>query len=105
VSLVCNRLVRMPGTIKRRGAVASERLTQSLINLAARGLHTHCSDPELGHLWLSEHEEERAVAAILCVGCPVELLCWDASRARDERFGVWGGVDRTRHPNGKRTPA
>jgi hypothetical protein len=85
----------------RRGAIASERLTKALIDLAARGLRTHCSDPETHHLWLSDHEDERAQAAILCHGCPVELECWAAAAARDERFGVWSGVDRTQHPNGR----
>jgi hypothetical protein len=86
---------------KIAAARASERLTKALADLAAHGLRQHCADPELSHLWLSDHADERAVAAILCAGCPVELLCWDAARARDERFGVWGGVDRTQHPNGK----
>jgi Transcription factor WhiB len=86
---------------KIAAARASERLTQSLINLAARGLRTHCQDPELGHLWLSDHEPERAVASVLCGGCPLALECWDAARSRDERFGVWGGVDMTKHPNGQ----
>ncbi|HEY6686909.1 MAG TPA: WhiB family transcriptional regulator [Propionibacteriaceae bacterium] len=50
-------------------------------------------------LWLSEHDADRAEAAILCVGCPVQLECWAAAAARDERFGVWGGIDRTVKPN------
>jgi hypothetical protein len=84
-------------------ARASDRLTKSLINTTARGLRPHCADPELAHLWLSDHEEERAVAAILCGGCPVELECRGAAAARRETFGVWGGVDRTRNPNGSST--
>jgi hypothetical protein len=80
---------------------ASDRLTLGLINLAARGLRTNCSDPETSHMWLSEIDSERGQAAILCSGCPVELECWAAAAARDERFGVWSGQDRTRHPNGR----
>jgi hypothetical protein len=91
--------VATPSKIK--AARASERLAKALIDLAAKGLRTHCADPELGYLWLSDHEPERAVAAVLCGGCPIALECWDAARARDERFGVWGGVDFTKHPNGK----
>ena len=85
----------------RRGATTAARLTKALADAAARGLRHHCADPELGHLWLSDHQNERAAAAILCGGCPVELACWDVARARNEKFGVWGGVDRTQHPNGR----
>lgn len=50
---------------------AADRLSKALIGIATQGLlRHHCSDPELGHLWLSEHEHERAVAAKLCTGCP-----------------------------------
>jgi hypothetical protein len=31
----------------------------------------------------------------LCEGCPVIMECWSAAVARDERWGVWGGVDRS----------
>jgi hypothetical protein len=66
---------------KRRGAIASARLVKALIDLAARGLRTHCSDPATAHLWLSDHEAERAQAARLCNGCLVALECWGASVA------------------------
>jgi hypothetical protein len=78
-----------PTPLKIKAARATERLTMALMNSAARGLRPHCSDPETSHIWLSEHAEERARAARLCAGCPVELECWDAARARDKRFGVW----------------
>jgi hypothetical protein len=58
-----------------------------------------CNDPELSHLWLSEIDAERAVAATLCPGCPVQLECWSAARAQDVTWGVWGSVDFTRKPN------
>jgi hypothetical protein len=74
---------------------AAERLTQALINLAATGLRTHCSDPTLSQLWTSDHEGERAEAARLCIGCPVIIECGAAADARDERFSVWAGRDRT----------
>jgi hypothetical protein len=80
---------------KTAAARASERLTKALADLAARGQRHHCSDPGLAHLWLSDHEEERAVAAALCVGCPVQMECWSVARARREKFGVWGSVDFT----------
>lgn len=80
---------------------AADRLTKALAAAAARGLRQHCADAEVSHLWLSEREHERAIAAKLCRNCPVILECWSVAVARKERFGVWGGVDRTRHPNGK----
>ena len=73
---------------KIAAARAADRLTKALIAAAARGLRTPCVQPELGYLWLHEYEQERAVAAVLCGGCPLGLECWDAARARDERFGV-----------------
>jgi hypothetical protein len=72
---------------------ASERFTRALINAAAAGQRTHCSDPSSGDLWLSESEADRAEAARLCHGCPVEIECWSVAVARQERFGVWGGHD------------
>jgi Transcription factor WhiB len=79
-----------------REAIASARFTKALIDLAAAGLRTHCSDPETSHLWLSEIE--RAQAAMLCIGCPVQVDCWSVARARGEAFGTWVGVDFTRKP-------
>jgi hypothetical protein len=84
-----------------RGGAASRRFTRALVDLAANGLRTHCSDPVTSELWLSEVEAERAEAARLCRGCPVVAPCGEAAVARGERFGVWGGRDRTRHPNGR----
>lgn len=80
---------------------AADRLTQALADAAARGLRHHCADTEVSYLWLSEREHERALAVKLCAGCPVHLECWAVAVARKERFGVWGGVDRTQHPNGR----
>jgi hypothetical protein len=88
---------------KIAAAAASERLTKRLIDLAARGPRTHCSDPDRAHLWLPDHEARTGEAAILYINCPAQLECWAASAARDERFRVWGGIDRTRHPNNKGT--
>ena len=79
---------------------AADRLTKALAAAAARGLRQHCADAEVSHLWLSEREHERAMAAKLA-DCPVDLGVLGVAVARKERFGVWGGVDRTRHPNGK----
>jgi hypothetical protein len=81
-----------------RGAVESEALTRALLNLKARGLRAHCQDSDVGGWWLSEDEDERARAARRCGGCPVFAECGEAARVRNERFGVWGGRDRTRRP-------
>jgi hypothetical protein len=86
---------------KIAAARAADRLTKALTDTAARGLRHHCADAEVGGLWTSEFEHERAIAAKLCAGCPVHLECWGVAVAYKERFGTWAGVDRIRHPNGK----
>jgi hypothetical protein len=75
-----------------------ERLRQALVDRGRRGLRTHCSDPVLGDLWVSEHRADRAEAVKLCVGCPVIVECGAAAVARRERHYVWGGRDFTRVP-------
>jgi hypothetical protein len=72
-----------------RGREESERFTRALLNLPARGLRTHCSDPETHHLWLSESVVERRQATILCRGCPVKRECGEAE-ARGERSASGG---------------
>jgi hypothetical protein len=52
--------------------VASQRFTRALINLAARGLRTHCSDPGTSWLWLSEVEAD----VLRLRGCAAAVLCW-----------------------------
>jgi hypothetical protein len=71
--------------------VCTDALTLALLRLAARGERAHCSDPTSHHLWLSEHEAERAIAVMLCDHCPVLTVCRDTAKQRDERWGVWGG--------------
>jgi hypothetical protein len=82
--------------ISNRGRAGSEALTRALINLAAAGLRTHCSDPETHHYWLSDHPGERREAARLCGGCSILGECRTAADARDERWHVWGAKDYTR---------
>jgi hypothetical protein len=81
-----------------RGREATERLNRALLDMASRGLRTHCSDYG-ATLWTSEKLEERREAARLCQGCPVQAECLAAAQARRERFGVYGGKDLT--PNRK----
>lgn len=44
----------------------------------------------------ADRAEERAQAAILCQSCPVLDLCAAYAETAKERFGIWGGEDRTR---------
>jgi hypothetical protein len=87
--------------IYRRGKAQADRLTRVLLDAATQGLRPNCSDPPSRHLWLSEHEAERREAARLCGGCPVFDPCGQAAEARQEKFGVWSGLDRTRAPGRK----
>ena len=79
-----------------RGRHATDRLTRALLDLAARGERTHCSDPSSHHLWLSEHDNERAGAVMLCDQCPVLTVCRDTAEQRDERWGVGAAKDFSR---------
>jgi hypothetical protein len=85
-----------------RALQATDRLTRALLDAAARGERTHCSDPATHHLWLSDHDSERATAVMLCDHCPVLTVCRDTAEQRDERWGVWGGVDRSIRPGRKK---
>jgi hypothetical protein len=75
----------------------TDQLTRALLNLAAQGLRTHCSDPSSHHMWLSELESERAVAVMLCDHCPVLNVCRSTAELRQETWGVWGD-DFSRRP-------
>ena len=89
--------------MSRRGREASDRLTAALITMASRALRPNCSDPGSHWMWLSEHPQERQLAALMCGGCPVLSECGDAADANGERFGVWSGRDYTRAPGRKAT--
>src|SRR5207342_931970 len=64
-----------------RGRIEGDLLTRALVDLAAVGQRPHCSDPGTRDLWLSEHDGERAQAALLCHGCPVFAPCGTAAAA------------------------
>jgi Transcription factor WhiB len=81
-----------------RGSLETEPFTRSLVDLADQGLRTLCSDPASHHLWLSAEVTERRIAVELCRGRPVIRPCAATAEARRERFGVWGGVDRSPRP-------
>ena len=72
-----------------RGRQETAQFEQALLELGARGLRTHCSDPGSRYLWLSDNVQERREAERLCRGCPVLVPCGAAATARRERFGVW----------------
>ena len=40
-----------------KGVIATDTLTRALLDLAARGERTHCSDPGTSELWISESEK------------------------------------------------
>ena len=88
-------------TAHSRARVASDALTLALVNAATQGVKPRCADPETHTYWLSEHPGDRAQAVRWCRGCPVLEPCGEAAQANNERFGVWAGKDRTRHPGRK----
>lgn len=73
----------------------AEQLTRALVDLATRGQRPRCGEPGTHDYWLSDDPAERRQAATWCAGCPVLELCGEDAEAQDERFGVWGGQDRT----------
>lgn len=46
-----------------------------------------------------------AEAKAVCAGCPVRRECLVAALARNERYGVWGGLDERERQNLKRRTA
>ncbi len=74
---------------------AAEQLTRSLVDLAARGRRPRCGEPGGHELWLSDDATDRAQAASWCVGCSVLTECGAAADEHGEKFGVFGGRDRT----------
>ena len=60
--------------------------------------------PITRELWTAEHAGYRAIAVKCCRGCPVMVLCGQAAAERDERWGVWGGIDRSTRPEAYAIP-
>lgn len=79
---------------KRRLAATSEQLHRALAHLKARGQLTPCAQHG-GYLWLADDAEDRAIAVKLCRPCPVLKACGQAAEETGEKWGVWGGRDRT----------
>jgi hypothetical protein len=82
----------------KRGRVEGDRLTRALLDAANKGLRPHCSQPETHDYWISEHEGERAQAALWCRRCPEFTPCGQAAEARQEVWGVWASKDFSRRP-------
>jgi hypothetical protein len=81
---------------------ATAKLNTALITLASQGSRPRCADPVDHQLWTSEDQQDRDTAATWCNGCQVLVLCHQAADERDERWGVWGGRDRSARPGRKR---
>ena len=71
---------------------AHEQLALALADAIAQGHEIPCGTSDG---WLSDDADQRAEAAQACRHCPVIDLCADAGASTSERFGVWGGIDRT----------
>ena len=85
---------------------AAEVLGRALLEIADQGRATPCQGRRADR-WTSDRAEEREWAAAVCVGlgCVVLLQCRAVADERDERFGVWGGRDRTAVTTRKRAAA
>jgi hypothetical protein len=88
-----------PQTVRPGAREAHDRLTRALLDLTHRGMRPRCGDPEAHDWWLSESQQEREVAARWCRSCPILTPCGDVGQS--QRFGVFGGVDRTPRPYSK----
>lgn len=70
----------------------SSRLSLALVAQAEAGILPPC---RYGDEWLSDDADERAVAVTWCRPCGVIAECAAAAADKREKFGVWGGRDRT----------
>lgn len=82
---------------------AAEQLTRALVSLATEGRRPRCGEAGSHEMWLSDDATDRAQAASWCVGCPVLVECGAAADEHGERFGVFGGRDRTAAPKTRAT--
>ena len=89
------KIVPQPPTLD---SPAHNALGVALAAALTRGQFIACSGPWDGDgPWLSDDPDERHRAAQQCTGCPVLEFCAEVGTI--ERFGVWGGRDRT--PNAR----
>jgi WhiB family transcriptional regulator, redox-sensing transcriptional regulator len=55
--------------------------------------------------FFSEDGADAEMAKAICAGCVVQAECLDYALARNERFGVWGGLSERERRNLKRRKA
>jgi hypothetical protein len=80
---------------------ATAKLNTALITMASQGGRPRCADPVDHALWTSDDQHERDIAAARCTGCQVLVLCHVVAEEREEKWGVWGGRDRSARPGRK----
>ena len=80
---------------------ADTALTAALTDMVEHGQRPPCAGPDRD-LWFHDRAAEREAAAWRCRSCPVIDACAAAGEAGDERWGVWGGVDRHVTQRGRR---
>lgn len=80
---------------------AHEDLRDALAALLDSGDRPPCCWPDVGPWWLSESASDRARAVEHCHGCAILDPCHAAAESTRERFGVYGGRDRTPAPGAK----
>ena len=80
---------------------ATNLLNRALITVVAKGGRPRCADPVDHALWTSEDQHDRDIATARCIGCQVLGLCHEAAEEREEKWGVWGGRDRSVRPGRK----
>lgn len=91
--------------VSRKRSAAGQRLTRALVALVDANTPPPCRVYGDTGEWLSEDPELRALAVAWCRPCPITAECAEAATEQRERFGVWGGRDRTAIPRRKRTAA
>ena len=75
---------------------AQESLTAALTGLLNNGDAPPCrADKATLNRWTSDDPDERQWAAWHCQPCRILDACHAAADETPERFGVWGGIDRT----------
>ncbi|MGV8972220.1 MAG: WhiB family transcriptional regulator [Rhodoglobus sp.] len=73
--------------------VSDTPLQRAIIALARDDRKTPCADRQ--NLFMASDRKTRLEAEVWCTGCPVIGPCGDEADANGEKFGTWGGKDRT----------
>ena len=75
---------------------AQESLTAALTGLLNNGDAPPCrANKATLNRWTSDDPDERQWAVWRCAPCTILDACHAAADETPERFGVWGGIDRT----------